>query len=307
MANDVAAPSPSFPVWTPIWRAVDGPPAREDVHQLEIGERLDDGEEHDHHRHRHEQGPCHPPESLPGVGSVDGGRILDLGADGLEPREERDGEERHPPPDIDQDDRPHGSHRPAQPVHAHVDEAQAVEHPVHDAERGIEHPLPGQGGQDRGNDPGQEHGGPQEALESDQHVQHDRDGHAQRQLEHGRDGRVDERVLGRALEDRIVPQLDEIAEADEGPLAADQGVREAQPDAPPEGIGDEDGEHETGGREQGEREQPLTALARTGRPETAEPGADPPLLAREMFHRMGPRRTAPTPRARLMSFPPERR
>ena len=50
---------------------VGGPAAGQHVDELEVGEGLDDREQHHDHGHRQQQRPGHVPEALPWLGAVD--------------------------------------------------------------------------------------------------------------------------------------------------------------------------------------------------------------------------------------------
>ena len=92
-----------------------GPPAGHDLHDVEIGERDDQREQHRdgddvaHHRQRDVA------EVLPGVGAVDGGGFIELLRHRFQRRQIHDQEERRAVPDIDQDDRKARPVRIAQP------------------------------------------------------------------------------------------------------------------------------------------------------------------------------------------------
>ena len=171
------------------------------VDDLEVGERLDHREQHHDHGHRQQQRPGDVPEPLPGLGAVDGGGLVELGADGLQPGEQADGEERHAAPDVDDDDRDHGEVGIAQPVDAAGDQAELVEQPVEDAEGRIEHPLPGEGRQHGRDDEGQQDEGAGEGLALEIAVEQHREPQAERQLEDGGDARIDEGVVDGRAED----------------------------------------------------------------------------------------------------------
>ena len=175
-------------------RSVGRSAAGHDVDQLEVGEGLDDREQHDHQRDRHEQRPGDVPEALPGAGAVDGGGLVELGTDGLQAGQQGDGEERHAAPDVDDDDRRHGEVGVAQPVDAGGDEAELEQRPVEDAEGRIEHPLPGEGREHRRDDERQQDEGADDRLALEMPVEQDRQPQAERQLEHRRHARVPERV-----------------------------------------------------------------------------------------------------------------
>ncbi len=90
-----------------------------------------------------------------------------------------------------------------------------VEGPVEDAEGRVEHPAPREGREHGGNDERKQHGRPDQALAAEMPVQQDREPHAERELADRRAERVEGRVPGRLLEDRVVPRLDEVLEPNE--------------------------------------------------------------------------------------------
>ena len=219
---------------------------------------------------RHQQGPGHFPEPLPGVGPVNGRRLVHVGADGLQPRQERDGEEGRAPPDVHQDDGAHGHHWSAQPIHSEPDEPHLVEDPVHDGEGGIQHPFPRQGREDGGDDPGKEHGGPEDALEPDEIVQHEGDQHAEGELQEGRAAGVDEGILGGPPEDAIVPELRVVLQPYELALAPHHRIQEAQPDPAHEGVGHEQPKHDEGRGQKDQGQEPLPSLGAAGAAEASQ-------------------------------------
>ncbi len=233
------------------------PAARQHVDELEVRERLNDREHHDHDGHRLQERPRHVPEALPAVCAVERRRLLQVRADGLQAREQRDGEERHPAPRIDHDGAPHAVGAVGEERELGRDEAGLVEQPVEHAEGGIEHPSPREGAEHGGHDERQEHGGAHDPLAAEVPVEQERQPHPQRQLEEGGPERVEAGVPECGPEDRVVPRLDEIVQADEDPDIAHAGVGQREPHAHHERIGDEQAEEDDRRGEQDEREQPL--------------------------------------------------
>ncbi len=232
---------------------------------------------------------------------------MQVRVDRLEPRQERDREERHPAPGVDPDGAPH---RPA-PVGEERelvrDEAKAVEEPVHHAERGIDHPPPGERREHGRHDERQQHRGADQTHAAELAVQEESEPHAEGQLEDRRPERVEERVLEGGLEDRVVPLLDEVPEPDEGARAAHARVAEGEPDAHHERVGDEQGEQHDRGRQEEGGQQPLALEAPRQPPRGRRPrpgqrdldrGSGPYRRdegARVLSHRSSGARRPPTP------------
>ena len=191
-------------------RCVGRPAAGQHIHQLKIREGLDDGKQRHHHRHRQQQRPGNMDEALPAIGAVDRRGFLQFRADGLQPRQQADRVEWHAAPNIHDNHGREGEIGVAQPVDPALDQAQVPQQPVEHAESRIEHPFPGEGGQHRGNNEGQQDEGTHPGLALEIPVQQLRQPQAKHQLEYGCDESVPAGIPHRRAEDRIVPDFLEI-------------------------------------------------------------------------------------------------
>ena len=104
-------------------RGVERAAARQHVDQLEIGEGEQHRERHHHRDDRREQRQRHEAEALPGRGAVERRRLVERRRDGLQPREQADGDERHAAPDVGGDDRRAARPRLAEEIDVGVDHA----------------------------------------------------------------------------------------------------------------------------------------------------------------------------------------
>jgi hypothetical protein len=164
--------------------------------------------------------------------------------------------------------KPHGQDPVAEPQDTLGDQSKVQQRPVEDAEGRVEHPLPGQGAEHGGNDPGKKHRRSDDSLEPKGVVQEQGRQHPQAELEEGGDEGVDERVLERAEKDRVVQVHPEVLESDEISRPAHHLVADCQPDAEEERVGDEQGQDDEGGREEraGQDVLPLEQLPQPARP-----------------------------------------
>ena len=205
---------------------------------------------------------------MPAVGPVQRGGLVQVGIDRLQPGQQRDGEEGHAAPGVHRDRAPHAVDAVGQERDLVHDEARPEEEPVQHAERRIEHPPPGERREHGRDDERQQHRGAQETLAAEAAIEQHGQRHAERQLEDRGPERVEERVAERLLEDRVVPGLREVLQADEMADVADARVREREPDARDERVGDERPEQHDRRRQQQRGQQPL-ALEKARQP----PGA----------------------------------
>ena len=236
--------------------------AGQHVDELEIGEGLDHREQHDDHRDRQQQRPGHVAEAVPGARAVDRRRLVQFGADRLQPGQQADRVKRHAAPDIDDHDRDHREVRIAEPVDPAGDDVQLKEHPVQHAEGRVEHPFPGEGRQHGRDDERQQDEGADERLAAEMPVEQQRQPQAEHQFEDRRDERVEEGVVDRDMEDAVVPQLLEIGEADEMALDADLGVGDREQHALDERVGDEQAEQHDRRQQQHEASQRSSSSSR---------------------------------------------
>ena len=207
---------------------------------------------------------------MPGIGAIERRRLVQVRADGLQPCKQRDREERHTAPGVDQHRAPHRPVPIRKERQAIGDHAAVKEHPVHHAECRVEHPAPGKRGKHCRDDEGKQHGGADDPLEAEAAVEHQRQPHAQGQLEDGGPERVEDRVLERGLEYGVVPGLGEVCETHELARIADPDAGERKPQRHHEWVGDEEHENDHARREQGRREQILAfQQARQARNATA--------------------------------------
>ena len=188
--------------------------------------------------------------SLPRLGAVDGGGLIEFGTDGLQAGEQADGEERHPAPDVDDDDRDHGEVWIAQPIDAAGDQAQMVEEPIENAKRRVEHPLPGESREHGRDDEGQQNESTGESLAAEIAVEQHGQPQAERQLEDGGHARVEEGVVDGGTKDPVIEYLVEVREADEVAGHTDARIGHRQQDTAHERIGDEQTEQHHGRHQQ---------------------------------------------------------
>ena len=131
-----------------------GPALGEDVDDGEVVEGPDRREQHHDDQMLRSPGRVTWTEALDGVGAVDRRRLVELGRNRLQPGQERDAEEREPPPDVDEDDRGHGRARLAEPAHALRQDAEDLdEQVVQDAEAAVVDPEEVQRGHHGGRHP----------------------------------------------------------------------------------------------------------------------------------------------------------
>jgi hypothetical protein len=90
-----------------------------------------------------------------------------------------------------------------------------VEEPVENAERRVEHPLPGEGRQYGRNDEGQQDESAGEGLAAEIAVEQHGQPQPERQLEDGGDARIEEGVVDGGVEYSVVPDLVVVGETDE--------------------------------------------------------------------------------------------
>ena len=195
--------------------ALAGPPPRHHIDDLEVGECLNHREQHHDHGHGQQQRPGDVPEPLPRLGAVDGGGLVEFGTDGLQAGEQADGEERHPAPDVDDDDRNHGEVWIAQPIDPTGDQAEMVEEPIENAKCRVEHPLPGESREHGRDDEGQQDESTGESLAAEIAVEQHGQPQPERQLEDGGHARIDEGVVDGGAKDPVIEDLVEVGEADE--------------------------------------------------------------------------------------------
>ncbi len=113
-----------------------------------------------------------------------------------------------------------------------------------DAERGIVDPPERDRRQDRRDDIRKEHDRPDEPLEHELAIQHDRQGHAQHQLDRAGDDRVQERVECDQLKERIAEEAQVVLEPDEMSRAADDRIGQAKVDSEQERVAEENQEED---------------------------------------------------------------
>src|SRR3989454_1481737 len=235
------------------------------VDELEVEEREDDRERGDDEDHRHEQGQRDVPEPRPRPGAVDRGALHQLVGDRLQPRQDRDAEERQPAPRVDEDHGHHGEGRIAQPRRALVllDQVEEHQQPVEHPHARIEDPLPGHRAEHRRHDERQQQQRPRHALQLEVLVHHERHAQPAHELEHGGRRGEAEGVPHRLPEDGVVPEVDEVAQADEGGRLGHRTLDEAQVDAVAERVAEERQQEQQGRREHQPAEDglPLQPLA----------------------------------------------
>ena len=182
---------------------------------------------------------------------------MKIRVDRLQTGQERDGEERHATPGIDDDRAPERPVAVGQERQLGDDEAGLVEGPVEDAEGRIEHPAPCEGRQHRRDDERQEHRRAHDSLSPEVPVEQEREPHAEHELEDGRPERVDAGVPERDAEDRVVPGLHEVLQPDEVAWIPDADAGQREPYAHPERVSDEHPQDQHGRREEHERQEAL--------------------------------------------------
>ena len=143
------------------------------------------------------------------------------------------------------------------------DDPEMEQHPVEHAEGRVEHPLPGEGRQHGRDDEWQQDEGAHERLAAEMPVEQQRQPQPERQFEDRRDEGVEAGVVDRDVEDAVVPDLDEIVEADEMARHADLGIGDRQQDAVDERIGDEQPEQDHRRQHQAGR-QPALVFEQAG-------------------------------------------
>jgi hypothetical protein len=183
--------------------------------------------------------------------------LVEFRTDGLQAGEQADGEERHPAPDVDDDNRDHGEVWIAQPVDPTADQAEMVEEPIENAERRVEHPLPGESrehGRDNEREQDESTG---KSLAAEITVEQHGQPQPERQLEDGGYARIDEGVVNGGAKDPVIEDLVEVSEADEvaGHTDARAGDRQQYPSN--EGIGNEHAEQHDSRHQQHERQPAL--------------------------------------------------
>ena len=193
-------------------------------------------------------------------------RLVELLRDRDQPRQERDREEGQAAPDVDDDD---GGHRVvllAEPVGpGRVDDAAGQEGPVDDAVERVEHPRPAQGRQRGRDDPGEQHGAADQALEPELLVEQQGERDSQDDLGADRGAAEDERVLERLPKRVALPEPDEVADPNEVAGSPDEGVRDREVECHEEGVGDEEQEQDEGGAHE-DRAQPTLAVEELAQP-----------------------------------------
>ena len=177
-------------------------------------------------------------KTVPRAGAVDRRGLVQLGTDCLQPGQQADRVKRHAAPNIDDDHRHHGHDRVAKPVDPRVDDVGMEQHPVEDAERRVEHPLPGKSRQHRRDDERQEDEGAHERLTAEMPVEQECQPQPEGQFEDGGNEGVEAGVPHRDMENVVVPDLDEVVHADEMPGHADSGVSHREQNAVDKGVGD---------------------------------------------------------------------
>ena len=108
------------------------------------------------------------------------------------------------------------------------------------------------------------------AFERQLLVQQQRQPEPQRELQDRREHRVDDRVGDREPEHRVVPQVLIVLEADEDSGPADLRIGEAEPDAEPERIGQED-EQDRRRRQQEQDAEHRPVLGQSGEAARSDP------------------------------------
>src|SRR5262249_56801328 len=121
--------------------------------------------------------------------------LVEFGTDGLQAGEQADGEERHPAPDVDDDNRDHGEVRIAEPIDPTGDQTEMVEDPIENAERRVEHPLPGESREHGRDDERQQDESTGERLATKITVEQHGQPQTEPQLEDGGHTRIEEGVV----------------------------------------------------------------------------------------------------------------
>ena len=179
-------------------------------------------------------------ELLPARRAVDRRGLVVRRRDRLQPGEQRDRDERDAAPDVRRDHRQPCMPRDAEKIDVSVDQPDLDERPADDRELGVVDPPEGNRRERGRHDVGQQDDGAKEALEADVAVEEQREPEAKRELDDARHHRVEDGVEEREARDRIVPEELVVLEADPRAGAPDLGVGEAEPEAEPERIGQED-------------------------------------------------------------------
>src|SRR5437762_14144945 len=106
-----------------------------------------------------------------------------------------------------------------------------VEEPIENAERRVEHPLPGQSREHGRDDEGQQDESTGESLAAEIAVEQHGQPQSERQLEDGGHTRIDKGVVDGGAKDPVIEYLIEVGEADElaGHAHARAGDREQYP------------------------------------------------------------------------------
>ena len=172
-------------------RRVERAAARDDVDQLEVGEREEHRERHHDGDDRRQQRQRDVAELLPRRRAVDRRRLVVRRRDRLQAGEQRDRHERHAAPDVGGDHRPARVPRVAEEVDVVVDQAHLHQQPADDRELRVVDPPERDRRERRRHDVGQQDDGAKEGLEADVAVEQDRQPEAEEELEDARDDRVE--------------------------------------------------------------------------------------------------------------------
>ena len=173
-------------------------------------------------------------------GAVDARRVVVVGRDRLEPREEDDRVGREALPDRHRDDRRHRPEGIADPLLGR--DAEHAEELVEEAGRGAVDPGPDEADRDRRGDERQEVHRPDPGDAPQRLVERERETERQRQPERHRHDRVEGRVAERHPEPPVVEQPGVVVEADPVGRAQQVPAREADPERRDDRAGREERE-----------------------------------------------------------------
>ena len=189
--------------------ALAGPAASHDVDDLEVGRGLDNREQHDDHGHRHQQRPGNIPEPLPRLGTVDGGGLTKVRADGLQARHQQMAKNGTPRQMLTMMIESMARSPIAEPVDARplMTTPRLVSIQFRTVKVGSNIQLPGKGRQHGRNNEGQQDEGAGESLAAEIAVQQEGEPETPGEFEHGGDGGVEERVVDGVRKIEIIPDL----------------------------------------------------------------------------------------------------
>ncbi|MEY3488704.1 MAG: hypothetical protein RL655_272 [Pseudomonadota bacterium] len=232
------------------------------INQLEVGEGEQHREGHDHGNDGGEQRQRDVTKALPAAGAIDGRGLVQRGRNGLQSRQQGDGDKGDATPHVGGNDRPARIPRVTQKIDVVIDPAQLHQHPADDGKLRVIQPPESQRRQGGGHDVGQQDDGSKQGFGGDALVEQNGQPQAQKKLQHAGHKGVEQCVEEGQTRDVVAPKEDVVFQSHPFASPPHLGVGKAQPDTQAQGIGEKEQQQDGRGQHEQQAQGVATVLNR---------------------------------------------